>query len=314
MRGGFRGLRHPGLMGWAELYSEARRTHGAFAIHRAPEVGLTARAVQARAARESWRRPHPGVIHLPGSQWDHRAQLAAAQQHLSRRAAAGGQSAAWLFGIVPRPPSRPHLLLPHAQRASSAGLIVRRSRHVEPPDRMLMDSVSVLTPAFWSISMSATMRQGSLLAALIDLRQRRQLDLEDIWRRLQELPFVPGRRRLIRLLVQLDGDGSDSVFELRVRRRLDSVGLKPAPAPLPVIASNGRTVHLDIGFECERVAIECLGFIAHSSRSQLNRDAQRENTIALAGDWLILKLTWDRFLHDWDGFERELRAALAARG
>lgn len=38
-----------------------------------------------------------------------------------------------------------------------------------------------------------------------------------------------------------------------------------------------------------------------------------DNAIALSGDWLVLKLTWDRFRNDWDGFVSELRAALASR-
>lgn len=74
---------------------------------------------------------------------------------------------------------------------------------------------------------------------------------------------------------------------------------------------DGRTVHFDIAFPAERVAIECVGFAAHSTRDQLDRDARRENAIARTGGWLVLKLTWDRFLHDWDGFLAELRHALA---
>ncbi|MGI8575461.1 MAG: type IV toxin-antitoxin system AbiEi family antitoxin [Egibacteraceae bacterium] len=270
--------------------------------------------MQWRAEREAWRHPYPGVVCVPGSSWNHKTQLAAVQQHLGPRAAAGGQSAAWLYGLVPRAPSRPHLLLPHAQRVKTDGIFVRRSRHVEDQDRIALDGLSVLTPTFWSISMAATTDGESLRASIIDLRQRRRLVLARVWSRLETLPHVPGRRRLLRILTQLDADGSDSVFEFQVRRRLEDIGVYPAAAPWRVVVAGGRAVHLDIAFVRERVAIECIGFIAHSSRSQLNSDARRENALAMMNEWLILKLTWDRFLHDWEGFVRELRAALAARG
>jgi hypothetical protein len=116
------------------------------------------------------------------------------------------------------------------------------------------------------------------------------------------------------VLKELDADGSDSVFEFRVRQRLHDEGFIPSSEPVPVVLASGGTVHLDVAFVRERVAIECQGFLAHSSRRQLNRDARRENAIALANQWLILKLTWDRFMHDWPAFVAELRAALDARG
>jgi hypothetical protein len=87
----------------------------------------------------------------------------------------------------------------------------------------------------------------------------------------------------------------------------------PSAEPVAIRLTSGRTVHLDIGFVAERVAIECQGFLAHSNRWQLTRDAQRENAIALSGEWLILKLTWDRFIHEWPAFLSELRTALRAR-
>jgi len=45
----------------------------------------------------------------------------------------------------------------------------------------------------------------------------------------------------------------------------------------------------------------------------LNRDARRENALALLDAWLVLKLTWDRFHNDWEGFLVELCTALELR-
>jgi hypothetical protein len=295
------------------MYEKASKNYGIFAVRYGPEVGLTARAIRARASREHWRQPHPGVVVLPGSTWDHRAAIAAAQAYLGERAAAGGMSAAWLYRLVPQPPQIPHLLVPHGVHVTTPGVAMRRSRHLTDADRSQIHGLSVVSVTFLMTSLAAHMTIDRLRALALDARQRGLLDIIDVAVRLEEMPRIPGRRRLVQVLKELEAEGSDSMFEYRVRQRLLDEGFVPSSAPVPVVLGAGRTVHLDVAFVRERVAIECRGFLAHSSRRQLNRDARRENAIALANEWLILKLTWDRFTHDWPAFIAELRAALDAR-
>jgi very-short-patch-repair endonuclease len=174
-----------------------------------------------------------------------------------------------------------------------------------------VDGIVVLTPTFWLISQAPDSTDDRLLALAIDARQRRLLVHDDVASRLDTMPHVPGRGRLLRVLRRLASDGSESIFETRVREKLLDAGLYPSAMPLAVPTIDGRTVHFDIAFPAQRVAIECVGLAAHSTRRQLDRDARRENAIARTGGWVVLKLTWDRFLHDWDGFLAELRHALA---
>ena len=300
-------------MGWSDLYERAHDNHGAFALRHAPAVGVTSRAVDARASRERWPRPHPAVVLIPGARWNHLAALAAAQLHLGDRAAAGGMSAAWLYGLVAKAPVRPHLLLPHQAHPATRGVVIRRSRHVAAEDRTRVNKLSTVTVAFLMTSLAAQMTTDGLRAIAIDARQRRLLDIGEVAERIEGMPRIPGRRRLVQVLKELEVDGSDSVFERRVRQRLYDEGFMPSADPIPVQSRSGRSLHLDIGFAAERVAIECQGFLAHSSRDQLNRDSQRENALALSGEWLILKLTWDRFMRAWPAFVKDLRAALEAR-
>jgi hypothetical protein len=297
----------------ARLYEHARRHRNVFALRWAPLIGTTPATVDAKARREGWRRPYAGVVLLPGAPWDHRTDLVAVQAALRCDAAARGPSAAWLFGLESRPPARPHLLLPHHQRTIAEAGFVRRSRHVTPADRTTVDGIVTLTPCFWLISHARDISFDALLSLGLDARQRRIVDPSHVADRLTSMPRVAGRKKLERVLQHLQLDGSDSMFESLVRERLLDAGLMPSTAPLPVHLSNGRTVHVDIAFPNERVAVECVGFVAHGSRRQLDRDARRENAIAIGGDWLVLKLTWDRYQHDWDGFLRELLQALSAR-
>lgn len=300
-------------MGWAELYEAASANYGVYAARRAAEVGLTERAIRARASRERWRQPHPGVVVLPGSPWDHRVALAAAQQYLGERAAAGGMSAAWLYGMAPKPPRIPQLLVPHDLHLTTRGVSLRRSRHVSSADRKRVQGLSVVSPTFLMTSLTAQMTTDGLRAMALDARQRHLLDIVDVAVRIEEMPRIPGRRRLVQVLKELEADDSDSIFEFRVRQRLYDEGLTPSAEPAPVRLSSGRTVHLDVAFVRERVAIECQGFLAHSSRRQRSRDALRDNAIALTNEWLILRLTWDRFIREWPAFVAELGLALDAR-
>jgi very-short-patch-repair endonuclease len=279
----------------------------------APQVGLTARAVAARADRERWTTPYEGVVLVPGATWDHRTDLMAAQAAIRAQAAARGLSAAWLYDLTPRPPARPHLLVPHHQRVRAPVGLVRRSRHVTAEDSTIVDGIVTLTPTFWIISTAAQAHADDLLTFAVDARQRGLLAPERVMERLDTMPRVHGRAALLRILRTLEVDGSDSMFESRVRDRLRAAGLAPSSGPVGVQLTSGRTVHLDIAFPRERVAIECIGHVAHRSRRQLNRDALRENAIALSDEWLVLKLTWDRFMHDWDAFVAEVRAALRRR-
>lgn len=302
-------------MGWAELYVVARaHQHGAFAVRDAPRVGLTVDEVRARARREGYERPHPGIIVVPGYATDHRTFLAASQLHLGASAAASDLSAAWLYGLVPRPPVRPHLLLPHAHRPRTQGVVVHRSRFVEQSDRTTVDGISVLRLPFMLVAIAPRTTTETLYGLAIDARQRRLLETTALATRLETIGAVPGRRRVERVLADLLIDGSDSVFESRVRTRLRAAGLHPTSGPYPVSTADGRKVHLDIAFPAERVAIECHGHLAHHTRRQLDRDARRDNAIALVGDWVVLKLTWDRYTTAWDPFLVDLRSALTARG
>lgn len=220
----------------------------------------------------------------------------------------------WLYGLAHRPPARPDLLLPHSRRVRTRGLTVRRSRHVRADDRTIVDGIVVLTPAFLIISLGAHVEPDTLLSVAVDARQRRLLEIDVALARLAEMPRVPGRATVERVLRRLLTDGSDSMLESEVRGRLLAEGLRPSREPVPVALPTGRTVHLDVAFPAARVAIECQGFLAHSSRRQLDRDARRANALALHGEWTVLQLAWDRYTGDWQGFLHELRTALRARG
>lgn len=172
----------------------------------------------------------------------------------------------------------------------------------------------MVTPEFLLVAISPCVSFDTLLGFAFDARQRGLLAEDALAARLDSVGRrAPGRSAVVRVHAALLRDGSDSMFESRVRARLRDAGYTPSSAPHPVTLADGRTVHLDIAFPAEQVAIECQGFIAHHSQQQLDRDARRDNRIALASRWRVLKLTRHRFRHDWPSFLTELDTALEAR-
>lgn len=57
-----------------------------------------------------------------------------------------------------------------------------------------------------------------------------------------------------------------------------------------------------------------LGRGAGTEQRRSTQCARGENAMALTGGWLVLTLTWDRWLNDWDGFPAEVLSALRSRG
>jgi AbiEi antitoxin C-terminal domain len=252
--------------------------------------------------------------------------MAAAQQHLGERAAAGGISAAWLYGMVPQPPPVPHLLVPHHLHLTTAGVAIRRSRHVTDADRAWVRGLSIVSVPFLMASLAAHMPADRLHALALDARDRRLLDIVDAAIRLEAMPRIPGRGRLVKVLSDLETDGGHSAFALRVRQRLHDDGFAPGSVSTLTTFASEQSMHLDVAFAPERVAVECIEFLgprpaeapARASRDanshrQRGRDRRRDHTAALASDWLVLTLTWNRFMHDWQGFVAELREALETR-
>lgn len=150
---------------------------------------------------------------------------------------------------------------------------------------------------------------ADLRGMLIDGRQQRIVDLAEVLTRTADLPLAKGRRRLIRLLTELDPQTCDSVFVDRVLTRLRRDGFSPDVTAVAVDTPD-RTLHPDVTFARQRVAIECDGLAFHRDRRALDLDQRKHNAYQLAG-WVVLRIGWDRLERDWDGFRSELEAALS---
>lgn len=303
---------------WKELARIARRQAGVVTTRQALACGISARAFYRRVHEEGWTKLAAGVYLMPGHAVTDHARLHAAilaateachgtDDSVTPTAAVTGMTAAWLLGYADRPKGRFEVVIPHGQVTPTVvGVRFIRSRTLRPGDVGEVQGLPCATLARAVIDLAPTATAPMLRGLLIDARQRRA-SLDPVILRVAESTSFKGRGRLRRVLVEIAGDRVDSVFAALVSDWLRSQGID-CVAEYPIDTPTG-TVHADLALVDLKIAIECDGFGAHSTRTSLNVDARRSNGLSLRSDWIVLRVTWDRWEHDRDGFFAEVRAA-----
>lgn len=303
-------------MGWTEIWDLARRQYGVVHVRQVERCGLASSTFRQRARREGWPRPYPSVVVLPGAPATFEARTSAALLAVGGKVLAARRTAAYLLGIVDDPPETVEVVVPEGRRARrprGAGFRTIRSRTLRRADATRRRGLPVTTAPRTILDLAAVCTVGELRALVIDALQRRKVRFEDLVTIVHRVRRTPGRGRLRQVLLELDPERCDSVFEQLARRRLRRTGLRPDPEPAEVRAGD-RSVHVDIPWRAYRVGVECNGYAFHHSRRDLDRDGRRHNRLVVHTDWRVLELGWDRFEEDWPGFVEELRRVLRSRG
>jgi len=294
-------------MGWKDFIELLDEQGGVAACRQADGCGLDRSTLNRRVAKEGWARPFPGVIRAPGVRDDERTRARAAVLAVGGDAALAGESALWWRGVTDKPPPFITILVRWGRRGRNlAGVRIIRSRVIEPDDLEEVDGILVTTIERACLDLAGRVPRRRLRSHLIDARQRRKVQLSKVAERALKVLRVPGRNRLLRLVMELDPRNADSIFTDMVHQRLVADGLVPDQKPVPVPVP-GRTLHPDITFAAHQLAIECDGYGSHSERSQLELDNRKTNAYQIV-KWNVLRIDWDRFENDWDGFLAEVRA------
>ena len=248
--------------------------------------------------------------------WHHRASAAV----LSARAPAliSHRSAAWLYGIdehqpgiiditVPRhrrPKSRPGVQFHESRQfdVATATAEVRDGLPVTGVARTILDACSVI-PAM-----------PERLDLFDEARRLKLVEWDDLW----DCLLVhtgrgrPGLRRYRDVLLTRDGTApAGTKFARRVGLLLESAGLPPPVYEHPVAHPDGK-YFIDLAYLTPRkVAIECIGRIGHDFDRAFEMDPVRRNCLQLTG-WLVLEITWRRFIHSPERVVAEVLQALQA--
>jgi hypothetical protein len=254
-------------------------------------------------------RHHPGVFLLAGAQVDHNVKLRLALAAVGAPSAASHQSAAWLQGLLDKPPDEVHVTVDRGLR-HLRGVRVHRST-VMPPNRPFR-GVPCTHPIRTLVDLAAVAPAGELTDAVDRALFQRLVRLRDLvaWAR------GPNRGRagtdaLRRVLAERGDVGAPapSVLESRMARLYKRFGLPEVRAE-HVAGPNGE-YRVDYAHPGRRVAVELYGYLWHHSPAQMKRDLARQRRLTLQG-WKVIGFTWMELQDHPERVAAEIRQALSA--
>lgn len=257
-------------------------------------AGMTEAGLKWRVDSRRWERVHEGVfLTKPGRADWHSTSVAALLRVDSGRVAAdaalSGRSAAYLWGLEPRPPAPIELVVPLRRSVvAPGGVRVRRSSRWDD----LVDDLAYP----WRTTVAATVMgvasRGTALDALALVARAVHKELVGTNELRQELRRWT-RHRHSRLLTHVLADvdaGAQSGAEVLFIRDVERVhGLPTASRQAPSDARSRR--YRDNVYDAQGLVVEVDGRLGHELWSDRVRDGRRDREV-LAVDRVSMRVFW----------------------
>lgn len=291
------------------VIDRARRQDGVITLGQAQALGASGKVMAALVDAGVFWRACRGVFVLVSGRSDHLTALRAAIAGGGRGSAAACRSAAYVAGLIARPPGRPQIVVPVGSASRLRGAEVRRCR---PPIPVVsVQGIRCTSFPRTLVDLAAVAPAPELALAVDRALAGGRTRLEDL---LSELDAGrrPGARSLRRCLAERGdlGRPDPSVLESQFARTLRRYGL-PAPK-LEVVAGPGGRYRLDSAYPERMLAVEVSGYAWHHSPEQMAYDQARQRALGLEG-WLVLVYTWRDVVYDAERVVSEIGAAYRRR-
>jgi len=281
---------------WVRVFGLTARQHGVITRSQALHVGISSSTFTRRVRREQWSERHRGVFVVPGLQPGFLTDVSAALRAAGNTAMVAADTALYLHGVVNDRPKQILLVVHHSRRAPALkGVRIVRSRTLNEQDWSSARGLATTTPSRSFLDTAAFHHPARLRELLIDARQRNVVTPAQVIERIALLSSrVPGRDRLLRAAVDVDGVGADSVLTDLVHQRLMAEGFLPDPHPAAIEVERGRRLHPDITFARQWVCIECDSLAHHGSQRAIDLDHRKDQSYSRA-HWKCMRIGWRRF-------------------
>ena len=295
----------------------ARSQHGLITRAQALEAGVSASAIARNVRSRRWDRLRRGVYCFAGAPRTRQREILEACFAAGPDAVASFFTAGELqriFEVWKRP--SPQVTLPHRFRRSPAGVKVRRSRHLDASDVLVVDGIPVTTPERTLIDVSFKLPKPKLELATMDVARRKLLDTQSLRARVLGRCTLGRKGGLAKLRAIVRGSAYDefheSVLEASILQAVLGAGL-PHPT-MGVLLLKGDVVlgEADVLFRPARVVIECDGRSTHGTDSARADDEAKARRFAKAG-LLLVRAYWEDGRDRRSEFVRELAGILATR-
>ncbi len=198
---------------------------------------------------------------------------------------------------------------PSKWRRSVEGLVIHRTRRLDPDEVTTRNGIPVTTVARTFVDLTDCVNEDRLLRAMREAEFKNLLDLDSLNAAVER---AHGRRRLtpLKRAIALHRPGQIVRGELEHRfaelRR--GSGLREPQTNFPITA-RGRTYILDCYWPEHRLAVELDGRDAHAREMAFESDRRRDAALNAIGVRL-LRFTWQRVNYDGPELLADLTAAM----
>lgn len=225
-------------------------------------------------------------------------------------ALASHRTAAWLWYLAD-PPRRPEISVPRGRRLHRAGAVIHESSDLALANAGLVEGIPVTSVGRTILDCAGDPTIDVEL--LIDAARREHGISRTLLPHTVVTHARSGRPGIDRLRHVLEPDGlAHSDFERLVWRWLADNGMTGWVRHHRMVLPVFGPVEVDVAWPGLRIALELEGGDHVDRRTVHDRDTERQNHLVI-GEWIVLRLTYRRWLRHPDAALAEIRAAVAAR-
>jgi hypothetical protein len=246
------------------------------------ELGLSARAVQHRAARGRLHRIHRGVYAVGHSKLTGYGHWMAAVLACGPRAVLSHRSAASLWGLRPDNRRKSDISLPSPSARPKQTIEVHRTVTLTRDDLTTADGIPCTNIARTLVDLGEVVPRRAVERALEQADVLRLFDLHEVERAIERAGPRRGTGILLRVLESLGGPtltetGLEEAFLALCREAALSTPEVNAWMTLP----DGTPAKIDFLWRAERLAVETDGGPFHRTPQSRERDARRDQLLRL---------------------------------
>ncbi len=289
--------------------------HGVAGLEQLAELGLSARAVQLRAAAGRLHRLHSGVYAVvPPVLLSRDGRWMAAVLAAGNGALLSHHSAGALQEIRPSARARPEVSVPGRAMRRRPGIDIHRSRTLTDGDATTVRGIPCTSPARTLLDLAGVLDRRSLERALDQAEILELFDLPALRDQIERNRTRAGARKLSDVLAEHYAAGTVTRSELE-ERFLALV--RGASLPLPevnawiTLPDGEQAIQADFVWREHRLVIETDGWRTHRTRQAFESNRLGDQRLFAAG-WRVARITWRQLTGEPDRIAALIAALLSA--
>jgi hypothetical protein len=285
----------------------AAKQHGVVSRRQLVAIGMSDRTIGRRIAEGRLHRVHAGVYAVGHPPLTQEARWMAAVIACGQGAVLSHLDAAVLWGFYERLGPRVHVTV--KWQRSIDGLILHRTRRLDPDETTTRNGIPVTTVARTLVDLSEYLNEDRLLRAMREAEYQRLLDLDSLSAAVER---AHGRRRLKPLNNAIaqhrPGQLIRGELEHRFAELRRGAGLPEPDTNVPIETARGTYI-LDCYWPEHRLAVELDGRDGHAREMAFESDRRRDAALNAIG-LRLLRFTWQRVNYEPDELLADLTAAM----